>query len=357
MGSLVVLTSGGDAPGMNAAVRSVARCGAARGWRVLGALDGYDGLVEGRLRELTRTVAGGLSVDPELDVAAGLGGTILGSARSTRFRTVEGRATAADRLRAHDGLIVIGGDGSLTGAHLFAGEHGARVVGIPASIDNDIGCTMGLGVDSALGTIVEACDRISDTARSHRRAFVVEVMGRHSGYLAMASAIAAAADGVLVREQGRSEDEIVAATATLIANAFARDAAKRRVLIVKAEGVDVPCTRLVRRLEERISPVGYEIRATVLGHLVRGGAPSYQDRMIGGRLGLAAVDAVIAGQSDVMVAWTSPVPGGTPTDDPAVRTCPLTKVLSETAALLDGTSTVTKWRVSLMSRVEGVLSI
>jgi 6-phosphofructokinase 1 len=227
MRAIAVLTSGGDSPGMNAALRSVAKVCLARGIEATGVLDGYDGLIDRRFLPLGR--GGGV----DLDQLNGLGGTVLGTARCARFFTPEGRQAAAASMKAFDGLLVIGGNGSLTGAHLLAREHGVKVVGLPASIDNDIGCSStAIGVDTALNTIVEACDRVSDTARSHRRAFVVEVMGRQSGYLAMASAIAAGADAVLFREQGRSEAELVDAVAGVIRKAFTQQQ-KRRVLIIK----------------------------------------------------------------------------------------------------------------------------
>ncbi len=363
MATLAVLTSGGDSPGMNAAIRSIVKVAAARGVRVLGVLDGYDGLIDGAVRELTVAsphAPGGLAACRDVDLFGNEGGTLLGTARCGRFREAEHRAAAADRLRALDGLVVIGGNGSLTGAHLLAGECATPVVGVPASIDNDIGCTStALGVDTALNTIVESCDRIGDTARSHCRAFVVEVMGRQSGYLAMASAVAAGADGVLLRELGRGEDEIVAAVAEMIRRSFALDRDRRRVLIVKAEGVEVPCTRLVRRVEERLSGAlpGVEIRATVLGHLVRGGRPTYQDRMIAGRLAYAAVDAALSGVTDQMMAWMPPVPGGVATGDPAVFRFGLDEVLRETEALLDGSSPVTRWRVKMIESLEGALGL
>lgn len=360
MKTIALLTSGGDAPGMNAAVRAMAKVAASRGVRVLGVEDGYEGLIDGRLRELTRSGPLGLSVVPEIDMSGAVGGTVLGSARSARFRTPEGRKAAAAHLDGIDGLVVVGGDGSLTGAQLLGAETGVPIMGIPGSIDNDIGCTgMALGVDTALNTIVDACDRISDTALSHRRAFVVEVMGRHSGYLAMASAVAAGADAALFREQGRTEEQLVAAVASTVRTCFERDRGKRRVLILKAEGVEVPCTRLVRRVEEALASElpGVEIRATVLGHLVRGGRPSYQDRMMAARLGRIAVDAVLAGETGQMVAWMPPVPGGTPTDDPAVFRFPIARVLEESRALLDGSSPVTQWRVKMLSEAEGVLGV
>lgn len=350
--TLAVLTSGGDAPGMNSALRAFVKVAAGRGARVLGVERGYDGLMEGRFRELRP--------GPELDPIGSCGGTILGSARSERFRTEQGRADAAQRLTDEGvtGLAVIGGNGSLTGAHLLTLEQGVSTVGLPASIDNDIGCTaMAIGVDTALNTIVEACDRISDTARAHRRAFVVEVMGRDCGYLAMASAVAAGADAVLFREQGRSEEEVVDLLQRTIEEGFARG--KRRVLVIKSEGVALPCTRLVRELDARIGDrlPGVDVRATVLGHLVRGGSPSYQDRMIAGRLALAGVHALLAGKTDVMAAWQPPVPGGEPTRDPSVQLFPLVAVLEQTAALLDGSSPITRKRIELIEGIEGVLGL
>ena len=175
MKRIAVLTSGGDAPGMNACLRAVVKTAAAKGAHVFGALDGYDGLVDGNFRQLTVDRDGGaVGADPEVDAEGGHGGTLIGSARSARFREAKGRAQAAAKLKEKglEGLVVIGGNGSLTGAQALMAEHGVRVMGIPASIDNDLGCTATcLGVDSALNTIVEACDKISDTARAHRRAF------------------------------------------------------------------------------------------------------------------------------------------------------------------------------------------
>jgi 6-phosphofructokinase 1 len=330
-------------------VRAAARVGQTLGLEVVGVEDGYRGLVEGRLQPLDLRV---------LDEAARRGGTVLGTARCARFFTPEGRMAAAESMKAFEGLLVIGGNGSLTGAHLLAKEHGVKVIGLPASIDNDIGCSAtAIGVDTALNTIVEACDRFSDTARSHRRAFVVEEMGRQSGYLAMASAVAAGADAVLFREQGRSETELVGAVAQVIRKAFAEQN-KRRVLIIKAEGVEVPCTRLVRNVEEQVRDAlnGAELRAVVLGHVVRGGAPSFQDRMVAGRLGLAAVEALLSGGSDEMVGWGSSQ-GGAATGDPMVHRHSLERVLEQTRSLLDGSSPVTRARVEMMQKAEGVLPL
>jgi 6-phosphofructokinase 1 len=361
MKAIGVLTSGGDSPGMNPCLRAVVKTAAAKGVTVWGSLEGYEGLIDGRFRELTQATPDGvLSVDREVDFAGSMGGTLLGSARSARFRDAAGRAQAVANLKARgiDGLVVLGGNGSLTGAHLLAKEHGVRVMGVPASIDNDIGGTATcLGVDSALNTIVHACDNISDTARAHRRAFVVEVMGRQCGYLAMASAIAVAADAALIREGGKTEQALVEQVANVVRQGFSRG--KRRVLIIKAEGVEIPTTKLVRLVEEKIAAEHStaEIRATVLGHVVRGGNPSYMDRMVAGRFGLFAVTALLEGATDEMVAWQPPVQGGLPTQDSSVQRFPLDRVLTETDALIDGSSPVTKRRLQLMEKAAGVLQI
>ena len=355
MKTVALLTSGGDSPGMNAALRAAAKTCAARGVRLLGVRDGYEGLIDGRMVEVVPGPCVLLG-EPGLDVLGGQGGTVIGSARSARFREAAGRARAADALRAAgvEGLVVIGGNGSLTGAHVLAREHGVRVMGVPASIDNDIGCTaLAIGTDTALNTIVQACDHVDDTARAHHRAFVVEVMGRACGYLAMASAVAVGADAVLFREQKRDEETIVQAVASVVAQCFARG--KRRVLIIKAEGVEIPCTRLARRVEEQLGQV--EVRAVVLGHVVRGGHPSFLDRMVSARLAFGAVTGLLEGATDEMVAWNAPLPDGVATADGSVKRFPLERVLQETAALEDGSSPVMARRLQLLQQVEGVLPL
>ncbi|HMV68903.1 MAG TPA: 6-phosphofructokinase, partial [Myxococcota bacterium] len=236
---------------------------------------------------------------------------------------------------------------------------GVPVVGVPASIDNDIGCTTSaIGVDTALNTIVAACDRISDTARAHRRVFVVEVMGRDCGYLAMAAAAAAGADAVLSREQGRSEDEIVDRLDAVVRDGLAPERGKRRVLVIKAEGVEVETAALVRRLQERVDrhTPGVDVRGTVLGHLVRGGSPSFHDRLIAGRLAVAAIDALRTGHAGEMAAWQPWLPGRDSVD-PSVRMHPLEQVADETARLLDGTSPLARGRIDLLTRYEDVLAL
>ena len=364
MNTIGVLTSGGDAPGMNAAIFAVVKVAAARGIRVIGIGRGFDGAIDGDFRPLTRPVlsSGALVPVGEIDLITGIGGTVLGSSRCKRFYESEHRRAAVRQLQGIgiEGLVVIGGNGSLTGAHALAGESGAlSVVGIPASIDNDIGCTAdSIGVDTAVNTIIEACDRISDTARSHHRAFIVEVMGRHSGYLAMVSSVATAADAVLLPEVSKSHEELISGVEKIIRQSFAAERDKRRVLIIKAEGVDIPTTLLASEVEDRLGPDSdIDVRATVLGHVVRGGRPTFRDRMLAGRLALGAVSTLADGASAVMMAWATTTQGGTPTADPRVSTFPLDTVLAETEALLDGTSEVTKRRVLRMQDVQGVLAL
>jgi 6-phosphofructokinase 1 len=353
---LGVLTSGGDAPGMNAAIHAMVRAGLGRGHEVLGVLDGYLGLLEGRARPLRLEEVDGISRH---------GGTLLGSARSKLFPTPEGQAQARARLRALglEGLVVIGGNGSLAGAHaLGAADAPCRVVGVAASIDNDVGHSgLAIGVDTAVNTIVEACDRISDTAAAHRRVFVVEVMGRQCGYLAMRAGLAAEADAILYAEERLGEQAVVERLQGLLRGSFGAGQArpKRRVLIVKAEGVKASTGALVERLQAFLDAElpGVDVRETILGHVVRGGSPSATDRVIAQRLGFAAVSALEQGAHDAMLAWEPPGGFGAVTEDPSVRRVPLAEVLAETERLLDGSSPVTRARIALLSRAEGLLAL
>lgn len=349
---IAILTSGGDAPGMNAAVRTVAIAGVARGHSVLGIRRGYQGLLDADV----------VSLDPPaVSEISRFGGTILGSSRCAAFPTAEGQARAQDRIRelGLDALVVVGGNGSLAGAHLLAKGRPCLVVGLPASIDNDIGhCGLAIGVDTAVNTIVEACDRIADTARAHRRAFVVEVMGRRCGFLAMRAGIAAEADAILYGESGLSEDELVARLRQVLRRCFAPGRDKKRALIVKSEGVPVPTSRLVERLREHLAEdaPGVDLRETILGHVVRGGNPSALDRLIAQRLGFGALLACEAGAHDVMLGWEVPGGHGKPTPDSRVRVVPIADVLEETERLLDGTSPVTRQRIAMLRKVEDLLA-
>jgi 6-phosphofructokinase 1 len=355
---LGLLTSGGDAPGMNAALRGAARVASALGLEVVGIEEGYAGLIEGRARDLSL---------PELDEASRRGGTLLGSSRSALFPSDDGQRRAREsivslRLAA---LVVIGGNGSLTGAHTLAGAPTAGgdrlgVGGIPASIDNDLACTsMAIGVDTAMNTIVEAIDRICDTAASHHRTFLVEVMGRECGYLAITAAVAAAADAALVPEVGRSEDEIVDAVVATMHAAYRRDGGKRRAIVVKAEGVKIDIGQLKRRIDERMASEteGGDTRVTVLGHTVRGGPPTAFDRLLGARLGNACVRGLLEGQSDFMAGWIGPgVTRPACAYDPYIVLTPLDEVLRETARLMAGDSELAQWRRRAYREIEPVLA-
>jgi 6-phosphofructokinase 1 len=282
-----VLTSGGDAPGMNAAVRAVVRAGDAAGLETYGVTDGYAGLIEGRIQRLdARAVSGILH----------LGGTILGTARSQAFRTSEGRRQARKHLDLNEieGLVVIGGDGSFRGADALAHESGIRVVGIPGTIDNDlVGTDFTLGFDTAVNTALESIDRVRDTAQSHHRLFFIEVMGRHSGWLALYSGLAGGATEVLVPERpsdiGRVRDRIRASF----------DLGKRFCLVIVAEGDDAGNAYEIASAVADDLDVDY--RVVALGHVQRGGAPSMRDRVLAAILGDAAVRALLDGRTRVMV--------------------------------------------------------
>lgn len=288
MQRIAVMTSGGDAPGMNAAIRAVVRSADARGVDVYGVQRGFDGLIDGRLAYLSaRRVSGILH----------LGGTMLGSARSERFKTLEGRATAIEHLQEQEieGLVVIGGDGSFRGAQALSRESDIAVVGVPGTIDNDIsGCDYTIGFDTAVNTALDAIDRLRDTAASHKRAFFIEVMGRSSGWIALFSAIAGGATEVLVPERPTDID----ALQKRIRKAF--DLGKQYCLIVVAEGDDAGgAFEVARRCGEGLA--GHSHRVTTLGHVQRGGAPSMRDRVLAARLGDAAVTALLDGDDQVMV--------------------------------------------------------
>ena len=363
MTAIAVLTSGGDAPGMNAAIRAITKVAASHGVPTWGVEDGFDGLIDGTFRPLIRRNKTG---DPaplhEVESEGGQGGTILGSSRSKRFYDQAARAAAAKQLEEYSitGVVVIGGNGSMAGIQALQAETDVPIVGIPASIDNDIGLTReALGVDSALNTIVAACDNISDTARSHHRAFIVEVMGRQSGYLAMASAVATAADAVLMPERPHTREDVIESVVKCIQTSFGAARDKTRVLIIKAEGVAVPTHEIVEEAARRCEGDGmdYEVRGTVLGHVVRGGDPSFRDRLLGGRFGRVAVEAALDGNGGVMTGWNIGVESGEPTTDDWIRLFDIKDVLAETESLLDGTSSVSIDRIARMEAIQGVLAL
>lgn len=361
MKRLAVLTSGGDAPGMNAALLAVVKVASSVGVEVLGVKDGYEGLIEGDFQILAERDqrSGELSPIPELLRMGARGGTMLGSARCPRFQEPASRVQAVQSLgqAGVDGLVVIGGNGSMAGAQALWAEHRLPVVGLPASIDNDIGHTReAVGVDTALNTIVEACDRISDTARSHHRAFIVEVMGRDCGYLALAGAVATRADAVVLPERQPDRQQVLQKLERVIRTRLSDNRHKRKVLILKAEGVKVPTQTLVSDLSQAVVDLEeVEIRATVLGHIVRGGDPSFRDRLLASRFGLVAVQTILAGASGVMVAW-SVSDQGQPTSDAFVRLFSLESVLEETELLTRGASELQNQRIQRLEAIHGVLA-
>lgn len=283
-----ILTSGGDAPGMNAAIRAVTRTAIYNGFEVCGIRRGYRGLVCNEIIKFTSS-----SVSNIIQ----LGGTILKTARCKEFQTPEGRKIAYENMRAAgiDALVVIGGDGSLTGAQTFAREFDVPIVGLPGTIDNDLGGTDStIGYDTALNTIMEAVDKLRDTASSHERLFFVEVMGRNAGFLALNSAIASGAEAAIIPEIETEVDQL----ANLISTGFRKS--KNSAIVLVAES---PKTGGALELAERVKKEfpEYDARVTILGHIQRGGSPTAVDRNLASRMGAAAVEALMEGQRNVMI--------------------------------------------------------
>ncbi len=365
--TIAVLTSGGDAPGMNAALRATTMVGCALGIKVLGISRGYRGLLEEQISELTPDIVDSLFRE---------GGTMLYSTRCLEFHEVSARDKAREILKKHkiDGLVVIGGNGSLAGALALSDPKEAKgkaplVIGVPASIDNDIGLTgMSIGVDTAMNTIVEACDKISDTASAHDRTFIVEVMGRDCGYLAMTSGIASGADLVLFPEAHRPNEEVVEAAVRAVLSKRGTNRKHGSTLIIKAEGVGLGTEELKTRLDARLREEhgdempDIETRVTVLGHVVRGGRPSAFDRLLGSRLANVAVRALASGDTRKMASWMPPVElpedVGVRTDyDPYCWLVDLPATLVETASLLRGDSPLARWRASTLDGLEDVFTL
>lgn len=285
MKRVAIMTSGGDCPGMNAGVRSIVRSCIAKDIEVYGIEQGYKGLIENSFRRLE---------SKDVSNIIHRGGTFLRSARSLEFKTEEGQLQAIENLKTNkiDGVIIIGGDGSLTGANILYNKYGVNIIGIPGSIDNDIyGTDMSIGVDTALNTIINSIDMINDTASSHDRTFIVEVMGRNCGYLAIMSAIASGAEAVLVPEISFDIEGIIAK----IKRRYIEG--KTRSVIVVAEGAGSAYD--YGKVFGMIG--GFETRITVLGHVQRGGSPTVFDRILATRMGAEAVEALVKNKSGVMV--------------------------------------------------------
>lgn len=291
MNKIALLTSGGDSPGMNAAIRAIVKSSLYYGITPIGIKDGFEGLMNGW---------GKTMFYEDVDNIIHLGGTILGSARSKAFKTIEGRKRASDYLRSEgiEGLIVIGGDGSFAGARVLREESGISIIGLPGTIDNDLyGTENSIGYDTALNTVVSAIDKIRDTASSHNRIFFVEVMGRSSGFIALNSAIASGAESVLIPESITNIEELVYQIKT-------QNKGKRSSIIVVAEGDDAGgAMDIVRKVSPHLE--GYDLRTTILGHIQRGGSPSYLDRAIASRSGIKAIELLREGQTNLMVGIKS----------------------------------------------------
>lgn len=283
-----ILTSGGDAPGMNAAIRAVTRTAIYKGLQVKGIYRGYKGLISDEIEDFqTENVSNIIQ----------RGGTVLKTARCDEFKTVEGRRTAYENMRKHgiEALVVIGGDGTLTAARIFAAEYNFPIVGIPGTIDNDLsGTDSTIGYATALNTIMDAVDKIRDTASSHNRLFVVEVMGRDAGFLALNGAIASGAEAAIIPEVKEAEEQIT----QMIANGFRKSKNSSIVLVAESEATG-GALRVAERLKE--SHPEYDVRVSILGHMQRGGSPCAQDRILASRMGVSAVEALLDGQRNVMV--------------------------------------------------------
>lgn len=286
---IAVLTSGGDSPGMNAAIRAVVRNAAYSGLTCDGVYRGFQGLIENEFVEL-----GPRDVKNTIN----RGGTFLKSARSKDFMNKEGRLQAYKNLKARhiDALVVIGGDGTFTGASVFSKEFDMPIIGIPGTIDNDInGTDYTIGYDTALNTVVEAIDKIRDTASSHDRLFLIEVMGRDAGDIALNSGIGAGAEEILIPEENLGIDRLIESLEK------SRKAGKSSSIVVVSEGDQIGknITNVAESIQENLPE--YEVKVTVLGHIQRGGSPSCFDRVLASRLGVGAVDALLEGKSNIMV--------------------------------------------------------
>lgn len=281
-----ILTSGGDAPGMNAAIRAVVRTAHANNVDVIGVMNGYEGLINGEFRPLGARDVGGILQR---------GGTFLLTSRSKRFMEPTGQREAIRKMNeaGMNALIVIGGEGSMNGAYALS-QQGVKVIGIPGSIDNDIwGTNICIGTDTAMNTIMDAVDKLRDTASSHQRAFLIETMGRNSGYLAVMTGIICGAEIVLSPEAPASIEEVAAS----IEDAYRRG--KNHAIIINAEGSSIRTTDLAQALENM--DVGFKTRVTILGHIQRGGSPSAYDRLLASRMGVRAVEALLEGTHGMMV--------------------------------------------------------
>ena len=282
-----VMTSGGDAPGMNAAIRAVTRAGIYNGFKIKGIYRGWDGLINNEIKECsTENVSGIIN----------MGGTILKTARSKEFMTKEGRQKAYDNMVKNgiDALVIIGGNGSLTGARIFAEEFDVCCIGLPGTIDNDLyGTDSTIGYDTTMNTIMECVDRIRDTAQSHERIFFVEVMGRDAGFLAQNSAIASGAEAAIIPEDSTDVDQL----ARFMERGIRKS--KKSCIVIVSESPKCGALYYADRVRKEFP--NYDVRVSILGHLQRGGRPTAHDRILAGRTGVGAIEAILQGQRNVMI--------------------------------------------------------
>ncbi|HET7270617.1 MAG TPA: 6-phosphofructokinase [Rubrobacter sp.] len=321
MRRIAVLTSGGDAPGMNAAIRAVVRTGIEEGWEVLGVKRGYAGLLAGDAVSLGARDVGGIIQQ---------GGTILSTARCMEFRTERGRHLAVGQLErlGVEALVVIGGNGSQAGAHTLS-QMGVPVVGVASTIDNDLyGSEITIGVDTALNVALEAIDRLKVTASSLQRAFLVEVMGRECGYLAMMAGITGGAEAIVIPEVETDPDEVAAELQA------AYERGKAHALVVVAEGARYSARPMERHFAEYRGRIGFELRVTTLGHVQRGGTPSFSDRLLATRLGAAATEHLARGEQGLMVGIVRGEVAGRPLPEVVANKKELDLKLLELAGVL-----------------------
>ncbi len=282
-----VLTSGGDAPGMNAAIRAVTRAGIYNGFKIKAVYRGWDGLINGEIRDFTTENVSGIIM---------MGGTILKTARSVEFLKPEGRKKAFENMRKGgiDALVVIGGNGSLTGARVFAEEYDVCCIGLPGTIDNDLyGTDSTIGYDTTMNTIMECVDRIRDTAQSHERIFFVEVMGRDAGFLAQNSAIASGAEAAIIPEDSTDVDQL----SRFMERGIRKS--KKSCIVIVSESKKCGALYYADRVRKEFPD--YDVRVSILGHLQRGGRPSAHDRVLAARTGVGAIEAIMQGQRNVMI--------------------------------------------------------
>ena len=319
---IAVLTSGGDAPGMNAAIRAVTRSAIDRNWEVYGVRNGFAGLLAGHFDQLTARSVGGIIQS---------GGTFLGTARCPEFKTESGRYKAIHQLEKREigGVVIIGGNGSQKGSNCLA-QMGIRVVGVASTIDNDLcGCDLSIGVDTALNIALECIDRLKTTASSHQRAFLVEVMGRDCGYLALMAGIAGGAEAIVIPEIETTPEQL----AQTLRAAYERG--KAHAIAVVAEGAPYNAEKLLAYFRQHQDRIGFDLRTTTLGHVQRGGSPTAYDRILASRMGSEAVAALARGEKGVLIGIRESRLRSTPLAEVAGVQKPIDPELFRLAQVLD----------------------